>query len=357
MQAHQHGYKDTGVACRPGRRDTPRERRNGPDVRLLVTCIFIIVMSVIPAGVINGADAEEAEQPLRAAIFYTTETTFQDINIVYQIANSIEENLGRQEDVAFSRYSKDELSYTQTFEAAQLMHMNLLLCSGFEGEAYKEKYQSAQDADMSFVMIDGDVPDSGRLSYVGSDNYGSGKAALEFILQQAAERESDHKIRIAVLTPSRNTGLMSIRDRYEGFMDAAESRENVEIAAVEETSFDYGEAVAKTEELFARDKELDAVFTTEAICGQAAADVLKAEKAERRISVITYDMNSNIRKCIEDGSITMTLEQDTDQIGEAVASLLMKLSQVPEEKWQEEAHDRLFPCIVQTAETLEKAEP
>ena len=193
MQAHQHGYKDTGVACRPGRRDTPRERRNGPDVRLLVTCIFIIVMSVIPAGVINGADAEEAEQPLRAAIFYTTETTFQDINIVYQIANSIEENLGRQEDVAFSRYSKDELSYTQTFEAAQLMHMNLLLCSGFEGEAYKEKYQSAQDADMSFVMIDGDVPDSGRLSYVGSDNYGSGKAALEFILQQAAERESEDR--------------------------------------------------------------------------------------------------------------------------------------------------------------------
>lgn len=295
----------------------------------------------------TAAAAEEASAPLRAVIFYQEQTWIQDINIMQQIAQSIQRNLEDHPEVALSCYGTENLSMTQSMKAAVNMRADVMICYGVDSEEARAGYKSLTDHDIRILMVDGDVEDSGRFAYIGTDNYGGGIQAAEIIL-----KEKGKEAKVAVIAPSLGTGLRSVGARLDGFEAAAKENE-MNITAYCETTYDSLTAIEKIEILLEENPDLEVLFCAEAVSGQAAADVVEEMGLKDQMMVITYDKNQRIEEDLRREAIDVTLAQDTEAIGKACAQQLIALAA---DRTMESGDDAAFECIPLTDQDLEEEE-
>lgn len=260
------------------------------------------------------------EKPLRAVIFYHEQTWLQDFNIVHEIADAIEENLEGHSEVAFSRYGMESVSVENVVKLAIRMKTDVLLFLGTRSEVSLEYYQALSDEGIRLILVDGDVEESGRYAYIGTDNYGVGEEAAGFlaeILEQQAE--------VAVLAPALQTGLRSVGARLDGFFAGAEEK-GLNIVARMNTSYDSLTAISTVERLLDEHPGVKALFCADAVSGQAAGDVLEARWRSGDTVVITFDRNEKIENALRLGALDLTYTQDTETIGEACAQALVELA-------------------------------
>lgn len=304
--------------------------------------IFLLCTVLMISGTV--ADAAGESTPLRAVIFYQEQTWIQDINIMQQIAQSIQKNLEGHPEVALSCYGTENLSMTQSMKAAVNMKTDVMICYGVDSEEAKAGYKSLADHDIRIIMVDGDVEDSGRFAYIGTDNYGGGTQAAELVLN-----EKGKEAKVAMLAPSLDTGLRSVGARLDGFEDAAKEN-GMNIVAYCETTYDSLTAIEKIEVLLEENQDLEVLFCAEAVSGQAAADVVEEMGLKDQMMVITYDKNQRIEEDLEEEAIDVTLAQDTESIGKACADQLIALAA---ERTMESGKDAAFECIPITGRDLE----
>ena len=260
------------------------------------------------------------EKPLRAVIFYHEQTWLQDFNIVHEIADAIEENLEGHSEVAFSRYGMESVSVENVVKLAIRMKTDVLLFLGTRSEVSLEYYQALSDEGIRLILVDGDVEESGRYAYIGTDNYGVGEEAAGFlaeILEQQAE--------VAVLAPALQTGLRSVGARLDGFFAGAEEK-GLNIVARMNTSYDSLTAISTVERLLDEHPGVKALFCADAVSGQAAGDVLEARWRSGDTVGITFDRNEKIENALRLGALDLTYTQDTETIGEACAQALVELA-------------------------------
>lgn len=330
---------------------TGERKEIGMKWRRKIVTGFVLPILFAAAGCAVWADSQkEAEEPLRAVIFYQAQIWVQDINIMQQIAQSIEAGLEGHSEVALSCYGTEEMSMTDAMRAAVNMKTNVMICYGLDSEEARRQYQILADHGIRVIMVDGDVKESGRLAYIGTDNYGAGIQAAEIVLEERGAESS-----IAVLAPSLETRLRSVGARLEGF-DAAAAENGMKIEAYCETTYDSLTAIERIESLLDEHPDLDVLFCSEAVSGQAAADVIDERGLNDEILVITYDRNQNIEDDLRCAALDVTLVQDTEAIGRSCAEILIALA---EDRTIEKAEDVLFPCIPVTLEDLggENREP
>lgn len=305
--------------------------------------------AAVAAGVLyglaqmSGQAHETEEKPLRAAIFYHEQTWLQDFNIVHEIAEAIEKNLDGHPEVAFSRYGMESVSVEHVVKLAIRMKTDVLLFLGTRSETSLEYYQALSDEGIRLILVDGDVEESGRYAYIGTDNYGVGEKAADF-LAETLEPQAE----VAVLAPVLQTGLRSVGARLDGFFAGAEEN-GVNIVDQMNTSYDSLTAISTVETLLDEHPALKALFCADAVSGQAAADVLEARGRSGDTVVITFDRNEKIENALRLGALDLTYTQDTETIGEACAQALVELAADRTQMGE----DRLFPCIELTAQDLE----
>lgn len=308
----------------------------------MAAAVFLIAFTVA-GGSIQAESQGEAQKPLRAVIFYQAQIWVQDINIMQQIAQSIERGLEGHPEVALSCYGTEDMSMTDAMKAAVNMKTDVMICYGLDSQEARRQYQNLADHGIRVILVDGDVEDCGRLAYIGTDNYGAGVQAAEIVL-----RENGEDSKIAVLAPNLQTGLRSVGARLEGF-DAAAEANGLKIEAYCETTYDSLTAIQEIEALLDEHPDLDVLFCSEAVSGQAAADVIDEQGRNDEILVITYDRNQNIEDDLRKKALDLTLTQNTEAIGEACAQMLIALAA---DRTMETGEDVLFPCIPVTAEDL-----
>ncbi len=290
------------------------------------------------------AEENEKEGALRAVIFYQSQIWVQDINIMQQIADSIEEHLDGYPGIAFSSYGVENISMTEAIKAAVGMKTDVMIFYGIDSEEAKKEYQMLKDRGIRLILADGDAQSSGRFAYVGTDNYEGGVQAADLIAQKKGAGTS-----VAVLAPNLDTTLCSVGGRLRGFKEAAPSKE-LDIQAYCETTYDSLTAIQQIETLLDEHPDVEVLYCAEAVSGQAAADVVEERGLKDQIMVITYDINQNIEEDLISGALDVTLMQDTEAIGQACAEKLIALAEEPE---MESTQDVLFSCIPMTAHDIE----
>jgi len=291
-----------------------------------------------------AVQAEETK-PLRAVIFYQEDTWIQDINIMHQIAQSIQKNLEDHPEVALSCYGTENMSIVEAIKATLHMKADVILCHGMDSEDARAGYQNLQEQGIQIIMVDGDVKDSGRFAYIGTDNYEGGVQAAKTVLE-----EKGKEAKIAVLAPSLTTGLRSVGARLDGFEDAAEEKE-MNITAYCETTYDSLTAIQNIEQLLKSNPDLEVLFCAEAVSGQAAAEVVEEFELQDQMMVITYDRNQRIEEKLKNGTIDLTFAQNTEEIGKACAEQLIAMAA---DCKMEQGKDVLFECIPTTLQELEE---
>ena len=306
-----------------------------------------ILAAAVFGTALCGRDVKGAENPLRAVIFYQSQIWVQDINIMYQIADSIKENLGDSEDVALSAYRIENMEMSELIQAAVNMQTDVVLYYGIDSEKAMENYEILAEHGIRLILVDGDVEESGRYAYIGTDNYGAGVQAADFIAENWAENTS-----VAALAPVFDTSLCSVGARLEGFKEEMKEKK-LDIAAYCETSYNSLTAITEIEKLLDEQPDLTVLYCTEAVSGQAAADVVAERGLEDQLTVITYDINQRIEKDLMEGNLDLTFSQDIDRIGKSCAETLLELAN---DRDKESGEDVLFSCIPVKKEDLENSE-
>ena len=179
-----------------------------------------------------------------------------------------------------------------------------------------DRLKELTGAGIPVITANSDLPDCGRLAYVGSDYYKSGETAAGMMNMVCGGKA---KVGVIIGSP----WVLCHSERLAGFKKRIEaSYPQIEIAGLEVNNDDDLDSFVVTQKLFSEHGEINALFL-------AAAGVVGACRAleelglQRKIKVISFDTTPSICEMVKNGTINATIAQEPFIQGAKPLSLLL----------------------------------
>lgn len=174
----------------------------------------------------------------------------------------------------------------------------------------------AVEAGIAVATFDADAPDSGRLFYIGSDNYALGLASAHQMLALLPQGG-----RVAVLEG--NPDALNLQQRLQGFYDGI-AGSGIECYPAVSGKDDFVTSVAVVEQFTAETEALDAWFLAGGWPLFAEPEALPNLTAFARAGghVVAVDAAWPMLRHVEDGVVDVLLGQGYTEMGEVGVTLL-----------------------------------
>lgn len=203
------------------------------------------------------------------------------------------------------------------YESMTLSGMDGMLCAGMEVNNLPARIDAAAQRGIPTICVDGDVPGSARIAYVGTDNRAAGAAAARELMSVL-----DRNGTVLVLYPGFRTPQFD--QRVQGFEAAMAEHEGIEV--IVEDSYANVEGIADhlalLSEVFSRRENVVGIFCPGTYMIQKIASLLPRFSGDERIRVVCCDDYLEILSAIEDGTIDATIVQKPDEMGDRAVRLL-----------------------------------
>lgn len=194
-------------------------------------------------------------------------------------------------------------------EAAALL--TELQAEGAEGVAVcllrdpsiEEKLRQMKEAGIPAVTFNSDLPDSGRILFVGQDIIKSGRLAAQMMSRCIRPGEQ-------VLAAVGNMKFDGHRQRYLGFSERMkELGFPEEDLCTAETFNDYSTTLRVIGDAIRTHPRLGGIYMAN-LNVSACAEAVRAFNLEKKIHVICHDINDGIRQLLLEGRVDFTIPQD-----------------------------------------------
>ena len=183
---------------------------------------------------------------------------------------------------------------------------------------FRAALKEAASLSIPVVLIDSDLPDSGRNAYVGTDNDQIGKLAGQEMIDA-----TQGKARIAIITS--DLGYPNQQERINAFTEAIRPYEEMEIACTLECHSEKLEVQRLLPALLYEDGNIDALYLTEAVSSAIAGELLQKNFSGRSFQVIATDSLTETMDFVSSGTYYATIIQDPRQEGYLAAKALMDI--------------------------------
>lgn len=206
-----------------------------------------------------------------------------------------------------------------------------ILFAASDPETVGPAIKDAIAAGIVCVAMDTDAPDSGRVAYVGTDNYEAGKIAAK-VLGDMLEGKGTVAISTGSITASNSL------ERIDGFREVMKA-DYPNIRVLDDILVDNEDrAVAeqKAKAKIAAEPGLSAFFGVYALNGPACANAVKAAGRQEDIRVVCFDTTPEHMNMIKSGMIDATVGQRPYLMGKKGVELISKIIREGEEKALEE---------------------
>ncbi len=170
------------------------------------------------------------------------------------------------------------------------------------------KINSLLQKNIPVVTFNSDLPNSGRLTFIGQDYHQSGRIAAELISKCIPH---DGKILAAV----GNLEFNGHKKRLEGFQERIKEL-NFDASQIHiiETFNDYQITYRKVLEYLQSNPEVNAIYmANRSVAG--CTEAVKAAEKKGKIRIICHDVAESTKLLLKDGSIDFTITQDIFQQG------------------------------------------
>jgi len=165
------------------------------------------------------------------------------------------------------------------------------------------------------VTFNSDLPDSGRLCFVGQDIRQAGRVAAGLLYKCIGGRGP-------VLATAGNLKFDGHRQRLDGFRERLEELGfPMESLIVRETYNDYETTVRTVSEVLEERPSLRGVYMANLSVSGCCAAIQRAGK-KGRVHVVCHDINEGVRQLIRSGSVDFTIPQDLERQGHLPLLLL-----------------------------------
>lgn len=229
------------------------------------------------------------------------------------------EEFGVSVDIRYTRFNEFD---------KQIELLDFFANEGYNGvaivalntKAISAKIKELSEKGIPVVTVNTDIPDSGRLAYVGSNYYKSGETAANMMGLITGGNAN-----IGVIMGSYN--IMCITQRSEGFVEyLSRYYPTIQIVGtVTNDHYDEIESYLITQKLLKDHPEIDALF----LAAAGATGACKAIVEEKPgIKVIAYDFIPATKELLEQGVIDVVIDQEPFYQGSKPLELLFEASTV-----------------------------
>lgn|SRR5574344_98301 len=215
-------------------------------------------------------------------------------------------------------------------------------------EVQKEIYSITQNG-IPVVSVNTDIPDSGRICYVGTDYAKAGHTAagmLSLITRAESLKESEHCEKILIVS-----GSFKIRghnERISGFKAGLDSHHiRYDIVDTVEAFDDNDDSYRLTRDILVQHTEITSVF----IVAGGVPGVYRAVKELKRntLIILAFDELPEIRQAISEGGIGFTICQEPEMQGYMG---IMRLFGYLMEEGKKDVHDYITDTIIKIADNI-----
>jgi ribose transport system substrate-binding protein len=165
--------------------------------------------------------------------------------------------------------------------------------------------EKARAAKIPVIIMDTDIPWSGKLSYVGADNRNAGRLAGQFLVKALGG-----KGKVAVIRGI--LGVATHEDRLAGFREGAAG---LNLAAVQPANSERALGMSVMENLLTTHPDLRAVFATNDQMALGAVEAIAARNLTGKVLVVGVDATAEAVRAIERGSMAADVALHPEALG------------------------------------------
>jgi ribose transport system substrate-binding protein len=192
--------------------------------------------------------------------------------------------------------------------------------SAINPESIKPVIQAGIAEKINFITLDSDAPETGRLVYIGTNNYKAGVAAANILLQTLP---SGGKVVALVGALTAHNAI----DRLRGIEDTLKGS-NVILEAVMEDNLDPLKAESNADEALIAYPDLAAFVTIYSYDGPAAGNALESAGKVGAVKLIAFDMEPDTITLLKNGTAAAAIGQRPYFMGYLSVYTLYALSTV-----------------------------
>jgi ribose transport system substrate-binding protein len=191
--------------------------------------------------------------------------------------------------------------------------------SVIDPESMKPIIQEGRSKNINFITMDSDAPNSGRLLYVGTNNYSAGFAAGKELIRLLGEK-GGRVVGLVGLSTAQNA-----IDRIQGLKDAIKGT-NVKLEEVIADNIDAAKALNNAETALEKYPDLAAFVGIYAFNGPAAGQALRIADKVGSIKIVAFDLQPETIKLLKDGVISTAIVQRPYYMGNLSVYVLYAMS-------------------------------
>lgn len=159
----------------------------------------------------------------------------------------------------------------------------------------------AEAAGIRVITVDGDVSSSSRTCFVGTGNYSAGYLGGTKLGDALGGEGS-----VILLT---EPGVELHDDRAQGYTDALDEFEGVEVVQVGDTKADPVHTLQIVAAMLQQYPDIDGIGCTDAVGGAAAATAVEEAGLAGKVKIISMDRDRTVLEKIGEGVVTGTIVQ------------------------------------------------
>ena len=234
--------------------------------------------------------------------------------------------------VGFSELDQEKQIYA--LENAVLSGVDGIITVAYENSPeFQNIVREAQEAGIPVIFIDSDVKDTGRLCYIGSDNFRAGQLAGEKL---AAECNGEGKV--AIITSFCDNANQ--KERINGFKDVLKNFPDMEIVTVLEGQSNTGLIREMVAGMVEDTPQISAIFCAEGYGSGVVCELAEKNRDKfKKIKIVVFDYNEKIKRAVANRTIAGTIKQKPYDMGSRAVEILQEYFFGDEEKIRDQYTD------------------
>lgn len=228
------------------------------------------------------------------------------------------EQIAQENHVSLLVAAPDEANLEQQIRIMESMirqNVDGIAISPVDGDALIPVINKAINHNIPVICFESDSPRSNRLSFIGSDNYETGKKLGEAV-------STVLKGKGMILVGTGMTEMLSLKLRLEGLLTYLNTETEIEVLEVEYNEGKKDVAIANLENAINEHPHFSAFLSLDSISSSASILIWKASSSKRYVLSIGKTLES--QTALQNGQIHTIISQNEQQWGEMMIKTLLK---------------------------------
>ena len=249
------------------------------------------------------------------------------VNSTYEVITQNAEETAKEHNIKLLVQAPDEANLEQQIRIMETMikqKLDGIAIDPVDAKALIPVINKAVARGIPVVCFESDAPGSNRLSFIGANNYETGRTMGKAVSQLLNGRGM-------ILVEAGMSQMNGLRQRLDGLMHYLKTETTIDVLEVRFNEGSETRATTELEEMIDSHPHFNAFIGLDFVSGSTSILIWKAKGLKRY--ALTLGMTPTVKEALRNGQLTTVISQNEDHWGENIIYTLLEANsgkKVPE---------------------------